>query len=401
MISVEQAQELINKHSLKLETEYVSLNEANGRVLSQVIHADRDFPPFDRVTMDGIAIRFDDWKAGASYFEILGTQAAGSPPLQVHGSNQAIEVMTGAVLPEGTDTVIPYELITIHQDTQRKASIESSPKAGQNVHRKGSDRLADTAIINPGTVIGAPEAGIAATVGKSSIQVLKPPRVAIISTGDELVAIDQVPLPHQIRSSNASTFSSALKGWSIESDLFHIVDDLAGTTQTLSNLINSYDILVLSGGVSKGKFDYVPKALEELQVRKEFHRIAQRPGKPFWFGSHPSGTLVFAFPGNPVSGFMCFSRYLKPWLNQVFQLKNPMVQAQLSDSVRFDPDLTYFAQVKTTLNQGTLMARPVEGHGSGDLANLVDADGFLELPRSKNNFLQGEWYPYYPYRNLS
>ena len=400
MISVEQAQELINKHSLKLETEYVSLDAANGRVLSQAIHADRDFPPFDRVTMDGIAIRFDDWKAGASLFEILGTQAAGSPPLQIHESNQAIEVMTGAVLPAGTDTVIPYELITIHNQSERKASIKTAPKAGQNVHRKGSDRLAKSVIVTQGTVIGAPEAGIAATVGKSSIQVLKPPRVAIISTGDELVAIDQAPLPHQIRSSNASTFSSALRRWNIEADLLHIVDDLAGTTQILSSLIDNYDILVMSGGVSKGKFDYVPSALEELHVRKEFHKIAQRPGKPFWFGSHPSGTLVFAFPGNPVSGFMCFSRYLKPWLNRIFQLKNLQLQAELSYPIQFDPDLTYFAQVKTTLDQGKLVAQPVEGHGSGDLANLVDADGFLELPRRKNQFLQGEWYPYYPYRDL-
>ena len=401
MITVEQAQELINKHSLKLETEYISLDKANGRVLSQAIHADRDFPPFDRVTMDGIAIRFDDWKAGATMFQILGTQAAGSPPLQVHGPNQAIEVMTGAVLPIGTDTVIPYELIQIQHQPERKATIDTIPKPGQNVHRKGSDRLAESVIMSPGTVVGAPEIGIAATVGKPSIQVLKPPAVAIISTGDELVAIDQVPLAHQIRSSNASTFSSALQGWGITADLFHIVDDLAGTTQTLGGLIDKYSILILSGGVSKGKFDYVPQALEELEVRKDFHKIAQRPGKPFWFGSHPSGTLVFAFPGNPVSGFMCFSRYLKPWLNQMFKLKSSILQAQLKAEVRFDPDLTYFAQVKANLDQGVLMAQPVEGHGSGDLANLVDADGFVELPRGKNQFLKGEWYPYFPYRDLS
>jgi molybdopterin molybdotransferase len=399
MITVQEAQELINKYSIALETEHVALQDAHGRVLSQTISADRDFPPFNRVTMDGIAIQFTDWQAGARVFQISGTQAAGSPPLKIQASNQAIEVMTGAVLPEGTDTVIPYESIVI-DNQKREAVIEIAPKAGQNVHRKGSDREMNTVIITPGTLIGAPEAGIAATVGKSEVEVLKPPRVAIISTGDELVPIDQIPLAHQIRSSNASTIANALKDWRIYADQFHIVDDLEGTTRTLSQLINNYHILILSGGVSKGKFDYVPSAMQELQVKKEFHRIAQRPGKPFWFGSHPSGSLIFAFPGNPVSGFMCFTRYLRPWLNRAFQQEVNSIEAQLISDIKFEPRLTYFAQVRIHRDKDLLVAQPVEGHGSGDLANLVDADGFMELPSDKNEFHQGERYPIYAYRDL-
>ena len=399
MITVQEAQELINKYSITLETEHVALADAYGRVLSETISADRDFPPFNRVTMDGIAIRFSDWEAGTKAFQVSGTQAAGSPPLKVQTSNQAIEVMTGAVLPEGTDTVIPYESIAI-DNQKREAVVEIPPNAGQNVHRKGSDREINTPIVAPGSLVGAPEAGIAATVGKSEIQVLKPPRVAIISTGDELVPIDQMPLPHQIRSSNASTIANALKYWHINADQFHIVDDLEGTTRTLSKLITDYPILILSGGVSKGKFDYVPSAMEALQVKKEFHRIAQRPGKPFWFGSHPSGTLIFAFPGNPVSGFMCFTRYLRPWLNRAFQQEVHSIEARLISDIKFKPNLTYFAQVKIHRDKDLLLAHPVEGHGSGDLANLVDADGFLELPSDRNEFHKGERYPIYAYRDF-
>ena len=400
MITVAEAERLINSHTLELESEEVSLTDAGGRVLKETICADRDFPPFDRVTMDGIAINFDHWQNGTTDFLIRGTQAAGSSPLEIDGQNQAIEVMTGAVLPGGTDTIIPYELIEISGESNRLAILQVDPKKGQNVHKQGTDRLAGSTIVQSGTILGAPEIGIAATVGKTTLQVVKPPLVAIIATGDELVAVDQTPLPHQIRSSNAATMADALNHWKIKTDLFHIVDDLKGTTDKLRELIKSYQILILSGGVSMGKFDYVPQALEQLQVTRHFHKIRQRPGKPFWFGSHKSGTVVFAFPGNPVSSFMCFNRYLKPWLSKVFKLHKPPLMAELAQDVHFEPDFTYFAQVKVKLNQGNILACPIEGHGSGDLANLVDADGFLELSRGKSHFSKGELYPLFNYRDL-
>jgi len=398
MITVEEAEKLINSHSLELDVEIVPLAVANNRVLGENLYADRDFPPFHRVTMDGIAIRFEDWQAGAKNFQIVGTQAAGSPALGIDGSNQAIEVMTGADLPGGTDTVIPYEVVSISEDPVKTASIDTTPSHGQNVHIKGSDRESNSVIVRQGSLIGSPEIGIAATVGKSALKVVKPPEVAIISTGDELVPIDQKPLPHQIRSSNAATISSALGEWNVEADLYHIVDDLNGTTSELRRLIDEYQILILSGGVSRGKFDYVPQALEELKVNKHFHRIRQRHGKPFWFGSHSSGTLIFAFPGNPVSSFMCFNRYLKPWMHRLYGLDTPVLNAKLTDDIHFNPDLTYFAQVKIDFRDGTIYAKPVEGHGSGDLANLVDADGFMELPSARNHFVKDEVYPVYPYR---
>ena len=400
MITVEQAEQLIHQHSLTMQEEVVSLAEAKGRILAESLVADRDFPPFNRVTMDGIAIRLEHEATSANQFEIVGIQAAGSTPLTLENANQAIEVMTGAVLPNGADTVIPYESITINGETNKTAVLNNPIEMGRNIHRQGSDRTAGATIVQAGAKIDAAEIGVAATVGKSSLKVIKPPSIAIISTGDELVAIDQTPLPHQIRSSNAATMNAALQEWRIAPGIFHILDDLKGTTDKLRELIESNDILLISGGVSKGKFDYVPQALHDLKVAQQFHRIRQRPGKPFWFGSHARGTLVFAFPGNPVSSLMCFNRYLKPWLNKQFGIANTAVHAYLSHRINFTPDLTYFAQVKLQQENGKLVAHPVEGHGSGDLANLVDADGFMELPRGNNSFEAGELHPVYPYRDL-
>jgi molybdopterin molybdotransferase len=277
--------------------------------------------------------------------------------------------------------------------------VETTITRGKNIHVRASDRPQGAVILEPGAVIGAAEIGVAATVGKTSLKVVKPPSVAIISTGDELVPVDQTPLPHQIRSSNAATLITALSDWHIEPGVYHLIDDLKGTTEKLKELIETFQILILSGGVSKGKFDYVPQALNNIQVTKEFHKIQQRPGKPFWFGTHHSGTLVFAFPGNPVSSFMCFQRYFKPWLHRCLGLPRPQLYAVLAENIFFEPDLTYFTQVKIRLDHGMLKAHPVEGHGSGDLANLVDADGFMELPRGRDKFLKGECYTIYPFRS--
>ncbi|MDH3708744.1 MAG: molybdopterin molybdotransferase MoeA [Cyclobacteriaceae bacterium] len=398
MITVQQAENLIFERNLRLNTELVPLPEANRRLACEDIRADRDFPPFNRVTMDGVAINMEGWNQGRREFHIAGVQAAGEFPKTLTDSQQCLEVMTGAVLPQGADTVIPYE--HLQKAANGSVQITVDPRPGQNVHRQGSDRRAGEVIIKSGTLMEPPEIGIAATVGKSELVVRELPKIAIISTGNELVEVHESPLPHQIRSSNAHTMEQALARWKIQAQRYHLIDDLQGTIAKLGELINSYQVLILSGGVSKGKFDHVPQALEQLQVDKHFHRISQRPGKPFWFGSHPSGCLVFAFPGNPVSAFMCFNRYFKPWMDQQLAFRTSNFMAELQTDINFKPDLTYFAQVKVESLQEKIIAWPAEGHGSGDLANLVKADGFLELPKGQDTFAAFSRYPLYLYRDL-
>ena len=164
--------------------------------------------------------------------------------------------------------------------------------------------------------------------------------------------------------------------------------------------MNEYPVLILSGGVSMGKLDFVPEILEKLGVTKLFHKIKQRPGKPFWFGKSASN-IVFALPGNPVSSFVSFTKYIKGWIHNFFQLTPSRFYARLTDDVTFEPDLTYFLQVKISCNEdGTLAAKPVAGHGSGDHANLLDSDGFMELPAAKGFFKKGECYEVLLYRNI-
>jgi molybdopterin molybdotransferase len=220
-----------------------------------------------------------------------------------------------------------------------------------------------------------------------------------MSTGDELVDISQTPDPYHIRSSNHYMFRAALKEYGIEAVISHLPDNPEIIYSTLEKMIPAYDVIILSGGVSMGKFDFIPAMLEKLEVRKLFHKVQQRPGKPFWFGAHQSGTVVFAFPGNPVSGFMCLYRYFLPWLRKCWQLDMVKQQAVLAEDFIFKPALQYFLLVKLeTETMGTWVARPLQGNGSGDFANLLDTDAFLELPLQRNEFKKGERFPVWPFR---
>ncbi len=397
MISVDEANQLISEHANDFGTESISLEEGIGRILRQPIVADRDFPPYDRVTMDGIAIRYEDYAAGTRSFRVSGVAAAGAEQLSLHDANECLEVMTGAIMPEGLDTVIQYEHLEIKDGVASLIVEEVSDQ--QNVHFKGLDRKQGEAVVPVGKKIGSPEIGVGATVGKHQIQVSRLPKTLIISSGDELVEIDQVPEAHQIRKSNVYRLKTVLRNYKIKVDTAHLLDDYEVIVGKLKQYLEKYELIVLSGGVSKGKFDFLPKALEEVGVKKHFHRIAQRPGKPFWFGTKGT-TTVFAFPGNPVSSFMCVQQYFKPWLDQSLQ-SEPQSQpkAKLGGDVTFKPDLTYFLEVKLDYSpQGQLIAKPIKGNGSGDLANLVDADAFIVLPRGRELFKEGEVHPVIFYR---
>jgi len=394
MISVEEATRIVQENTRPAPIEEVPLLAAQGRILRESIRADRDFPPFHRVTMDGIALRFDGFGQGNQAFEVTGVQHAGSPQQSLKDVSQCLEVMTGTVLPEGADTVIRYEDLDFSEhDGKRYAHVKvPSEIRGLNVHRQGSDRKACDLLFSPGTKIGPSHIGVAASVGKATLQVSQPLRLAVISTGDELVDISQEPLPHQIRRSNAYALAAAFGRVGAQTELFHLRDDQALLRKELGTLLQNFDCMVLSGGVSMGKADFIPGVLAQLEVEKLFHTVAQRPGKPFWFGRSPDGKAVFALPGNPVSTFMCSQRYVLPWLKTCLQHKEEApLTAVLAEPVTFKPPLTYFLQVQTYQDtDGRLMARPHPGGGSGDLANLLDSDAFLELPAEKSDFAAGE-----------
>lgn len=419
LISTQKALDIILDQTKDFGIEEVSYDQSLGRVLKEDIFADRDFPPFDRVSMDGIAIDFQSFEKGQRDFEIDGVQAAGSKQLELSDSLKCMEVMTGAVLPIGTDTVIPYEQVQINDGVATILLDEFIQF--KNVHSKGKDQQQGTVVIEKNKLISSAEIGVLATVGKSVVKVAKLPKVMIISTGDELVGVNETPANYQIRRSNVHTLVSLLARFQIEAQSDYISDNKEILKSKISKYLIEFDVLLFSGAVSKGKFDFIPEVLDQLGVEKLFHKVAQRPGKPFWFGRKVSvfsqsevsrsssgvemsprelrNTVVFAFPGNPISTFVSCVKYFFPWMQKSIQVgfENPNF-AKLTEDVSFKPSMTYFMQVKLENRKGELWAIPYRGNGSGDLASLVQTDAFIELPADETEFKKGEVFPILKYR---
>ncbi|MDJ0367734.1 molybdopterin molybdotransferase MoeA [Hymenobacter sp. H14-R3] len=400
MISVADAYRHVLATAHPLPPETLPLAAAVGRVLRQDLVADRDFPPYNRVTMDGIALNYSALQAGQTVFPIERTQLAGAVPTPLANPQAAIEIMTGAALPPGTDTIIRYEDLDF-SDAPRRATVRvAPPRAGHNVHAQGSDQLAGIRLLAAGVVLSPAEIAVAATVGAATVAVTRRPRVAVVSTGDEIVPVEATPLPHQIRRSNALMLQAALATDGCESIVFHFDDDLASLKAGLPPLLAQFDAVLLSGGVSKGQADFLPQALRESDVTEIFHRVAQRPGQPFWFGQRPGGATVFALPGNPVATFAGYYRYVRGWLRQVQgQLIDEQYFAQLTSPVDFKPALSYFLAVRLeNAPDGRLLAHPTPTAGSGDLAGLLAADGLLELGPDQTHFAAGSAWPVWRFR---
>jgi molybdopterin molybdotransferase len=366
-----------------LAAESCPLAAAAGRVLREDLAAERDQPPFDRVAMDGIAIALGAYAAGRRSFRIAGTVAAGRAPVPLPGDDACLEVMTGAMLPPGTDTVIPVEALTVRAG----AATVAEPGPGTleryaNVHRRASDAVAGSRALAAGTRLRGPELAIAASAGRPTLSVSREPRLAVISTGDELVGPGLPLEPWQIRRSNAYGIAAtlALNGYRRLTD-DHLADDLPALTARLAAHLAAHDALVLSGGVSAGRFDHVPAALEAAGVRRVFHKVAQRPGKPFWFGIGPGGQPVFALPGNPVSTLVCLIRYVLPALARLTgAAAQATATAPLAEAYESRHPLTAFVPV----DRGTRADRPAAvalhpTHGSGDFTALAGTAGFVEL----------------------
>lgn len=395
MISVAEADVILSKNLWHGGVEHLPLLATNNRILAQTVFADRDFPPFNRVTMDGIAIAHTAFANGQREFVIAWQQIAGEPVKSLPTNTACAEVMTGAILPLGTDTVVRYEDVRIENG---KATITvDTVKAGQNVHQQGSDALRNDLLLTTGIKISAAEIPLLASVGLADVFVKSLPRTAIVSTGDELIDIEQTPQQHQIRKSNVYALAAALKQYGLEPNLFHLPDDATHMQTICQQIVSDYDLIILSGGVSKGKVDFVPTVLERCGIAKKFHQISQRPGKPMWFGVG-ANKFVFALPGNPVSTFLCCHRYVLPWLEKSLGVNAQIYQAVLNTDFTFDAPLTYFLQVKIEWHAGVRFAEPVPGGGSGDFVNLKTVDGFLELPPGKVYFKKGETYLFHGFR---
>ncbi|WP_078721750.1 molybdopterin molybdotransferase MoeA [Elizabethkingia ursingii] len=396
MISVQQAEDIILSQYQDYGKESISYDLAIGRVLAEDILADRDLPPFDRPTVDGIAINFGSYEKGIHSFRIKTVQSAGEESVAIDSEDQCIEIMTGAALNNTLNTVIRYEDISIDNGM---ATINTEISKGQNLHLQGKDKKAGELLVKANQLITPTIIGIAASVGKTNLSVKRLPKVVIISTGDEMINPGLVPTAFQLRQSNGITICSVLEKYKIQADLLHLNDDYEEIKKEIIRCIAQYDVLLMSGGVSMGKFDYLPQVCEELGIKKIFHKIKQRPGKPFWFGQNENQKLVFAFPGNPVSVFMCLHRYFIPWLEKSLEISpTSPLYAVLQNDIDFTVALQYFVQVKLLIDQtGQLTASFIDTNGSGDFSHLAETNAFLELPLEQNSFRKGEVYKVWKY----
>jgi molybdopterin molybdotransferase len=391
MTPVAAAEAAILEHMPRFPARQEPLSNCVGRVLAEDVHAERDQPPFDRVTMDGIAIAFLAYAAGARTFEVVGTQAAGAAALAVAAPTQCVEVMTGSALPGGTDTVVPVERVR-RSGSAATIDADTVVEAQQFVHRRASDRSQGSPVLNAGTRLGPPEITALAGAGRPTALVAHLPQVAVISTGDELVDAGKPIAPHQIRSTNDRALEAILMLHRLGTvTRARLRDDANALAVAIDRLDSELDVLVLTGGVSMGQFDFVPSVLTELGAKLVLHKVAQRPGRPMWFGISARGKPIFALPGNPVSTLVCAARYVLPALRHASGLAPPAPElAELTRPIEASPTLTLFTPVTlSSSDRATLLATPSPTNTSGDFMRLTGTDGFVELPAKRGGYLAG------------
>lgn len=365
------------------------LEDAAGKILRQDITADHDLPPFDRVMMDGLAVRSN----GCRRFFVQGVAAAGMPQIALPpAEDAAVEVMTGAVLPDGADAVLPCEWYDFH-DGVAVLQTEKAARAGEFIHRQGSDHRAGDALLRSGVRLGPVEIGIAAACGCAEVQVAAPLRIAVLGTGDELVPVGEVPKAGQIRRSNTHALAAALQlAGHGPTATGCLRDDPEDLRQGLAAVFSENDLVVLTGGVSKGRWDLVPEILLGLGAVSILHGIAQRPGKPMGVWQMSGGQVVFGLPGNPVSALVCLHRYVLPVLSHWSGESTLMRPRRILRGEFTKPTgLTLFLPIRE-MPDGTVAPAPVAN--SGDFAGLAGSDGIVEVDES---FAEGEAAPYFPW----
>ncbi|MBI3602760.1 MAG: molybdopterin molybdotransferase MoeA [Candidatus Omnitrophica bacterium] len=392
MITVSEAERIILHEAKWLASQTLPLSQAHGRLLREDIHSDRPLPPFNKALMDGIAISTSAYEKGLRQFLIEKVMAAGDKPYRLKKANHCVQIMTGAVVPEGCNAVVAIEQVTMDGDTA-KLKDWTVVKPKQNIRFKSADGKKGQFLIKAPCQLQTPHIGILASVGKTKVKVSYQPTVAIISTGNELVDIGRRPKVYQTRLSNSYALKSLVEGSGLaRGTIFHYPDDKKILLKRIAQNLKNFDMLVLSGGVSMGEFDYVPSVLKKLGVKVLFHKVAQKPGKPLWFGKTRSGKIVFALPGNPVSTQICAYRYVIPFLKKAAGFK--FIQEFVAFPLKpLTEDLTLFLPVRVHEKDGARYAEVASIGGSGDFAALAQADGFIEYDQYQKSLR-----PYFSWR---
>jgi molybdopterin molybdotransferase len=395
MLTVDEALQSVLVRASVLSPASVSLDDALGLVLAEEVTSDVDSPPHDKAMVDGFAVIASDLASGQATLPVIEDVMAGQVPRLDLMPGNATRIMTGAPIPAGADAVVMVEVSADAGDGKVKLA-DGKVTSGQNILRRGRSLFRGQVVLKVGARIRAVEIGLLAEVGRAIVSVVPRPRVAVLATGNELVPLDRVPGPGQIRNSNGPMLVAAVRETGAEAIHLGIArDDEADLTRLIEAGLNS-DVLLLSGGVSAGMLDLVPGVLKSLGVREVFHKVNLKPGKPIWFGQCERGgrqTLVFGLPGNPVGSWVCFELFVRPALAKLAGRNVPQVKRTsgvlVSQVTQRGDRPTFFPAAYREATAGPTI-EPLAWQGSADLATLAQANALAMLPPGDRVYVAGE-----------
>jgi molybdopterin molybdotransferase len=397
MLTVSAALELILSHASPCAARTIATSEALGLVLAEDIASDIDSPPWDKSLMDGYAIQSADATEAGATLTILEEITAGKVPTREVVRGTCTRIMTGAPLPQGADAVVMIERTELAGE---QVKLLAPAKPEQNLLRRGASMRRGEVVLHQGQTIRPTEIGVLAEVGRTEVSVVRQPCVAILATGDELVDASRSPAPGQIRNSNGPMLAALVAASGAEPVLLGIARDNADDLAAKIDRGLAADVLVLSGGVSAGLLDLVPKTLASQGVREVFHKVELKPGKPLWFGAAERDrqtTLVFGLPGNPVSTLVCFGLFVKPALARLAGRTTndqPRLAALTEDYQQRDARPTYFPS-RRSFDGHCDVVTPLPWRGSADLRALADANCLAFFPGGEKLYAAGELVPTY------
>lgn len=391
MISVGEALRQVLEATPVLGAERVLLGDALGRVAADDVVSCRAVPAAANSAMDGFAVRAADVAEAGARLRIIGSAPAGSLLGGAVEPGTAAKIFTGSVIPEGADTVVKVEDT---EETGGVVHVRIAAKAGNNVRNAGEDVAPGAVVLAAGTPIGPADLGVLASVGRASVSVVRRPRIAIVATGAELVEVDEEPGPGQVVNSNAYALVGAVREAGGEAVVLPIVRDRFEDIRDRLAEAAQADVVLSTGGVSVGEFDFVKEALDALGVARRFWKVAQKPGKPLTFGVRAS-CLWFGLPGNPVSALVCFALYVRPALRRLAGhrlLHLPCVEATLAVEQKKAHQLTEFVRVRLTQSGEGWVAHPMASQSSGVLSGMTGGAGLLVGPAADDRLVAGNRY---------
>jgi molybdopterin molybdotransferase len=391
MISVEEALGILFSHLPGRKEEEVFFQDSLRRILAADLTAKSNIPPFDRSAMDGFAVAAADVENAPVELEIAGEVRAGGGMPGILPRGQAMSIMTGAPVPEGADSVQIVEECTVSEDGKR-VTISKPVSPGENIAVHGSEAAAGDIVLKAGHRVGPAEIAVMATFGYERVRVWKNPEIAVFATGDELVEVHETPRPDQIRNSNAYCLIAQLKYMGLEAEYLGIVrDDKDALRETMRKGLRK-DVLIITGGVSMGEYDYVKDVFEELGLEILFSKVAIKPGKPTVF-ARKEDTLIFGLPGNPISALVTFECFVRPALGNLCGMSQPelhRMRGELLTDMRQSSGRMAFFPAWVFWEEGGLKVEPLRWKSSADIIGFTGANATFIFPRGKSHLKKGE-----------